>query len=63
MLDEDESIPRCPGEDERYTLAYIQRETILILRYLKRGKHHIFCDMRVHLEGMDDRILKRWGLR
>ena len=62
-MNDDDFTPRSIGEDEQYTLAYIQRETILILRYLKRGKHHVFCDMRVHVEGMDDRILKRWGLR
>jgi len=62
-VNDDDFTPRSIGEDEQYTLAYIQRETILILRYLKRGKHHVFCDMRVHVEGMDDRILKRWGLR
>ena len=51
------------GDDERYTLAYIRRETTLLLRYIKRGKHHVFCDMKIHCSPMDERILKRWRLR
>lgn len=52
-----------PAQDERYTLAYIQRETVLLLRYIKRGKHHVFCDMKMSVTPMDERILRRWGLR
>lgn len=52
-----------PSQDERYTLAYIQRETVLLLRYIKRGRHHVFSDMRISIGEMDDRILRRWGLR
>lgn len=64
MLGEQEAdLDLHPTKDERYTLVYIQREAVLLLRYIKRGKQHIFCDMKVHVAEMDDRILRRWGLR
>ncbi len=52
-----------PSQDERYTLAYIHRETAILLKYMKRGKHHVFCDLKVFNTDMDDRILRRWGLK
>lgn len=61
----DESFERQlhPSQDERYTVAYIQREAVLLLRYLKRGKHHVFCDLQVSHTPLDLRIMRAWGIR
>lgn len=64
MMMPERLIPsECSINDERYSLAYIQREAILILRYLKKGKKHVVKDIKVYPKDVDDRILKRWGLK
>jgi hypothetical protein len=57
----------APSKDERYTVAYIEREAQVILQYLSQCKKKDFGNMRMGKSTyshnlIDRRIQKRWGI-
>lgn len=49
---------------ERFMIDYIEREAVLVLRFLfNRGRKKLFKSNYFLLDERDARILKRWGLR
>lgn len=49
--------------DERYTVAYIQREAYILLRFLSGKKHKGVGRPFSPISALDQRILRRWGLK
>jgi hypothetical protein len=59
-IEEKSSGPFNPN-DERYTVAYIERESWLIIRHMCGKKRNwVMSPNRIPV---DERIVKRWGLR
>jgi hypothetical protein len=52
-----------PSTDERYTVAYIEREASILLRYLADRGPRPFGRSAFRITALDSRIIKRWGLR